>query len=180
MIDALVYCTETIRYLINKNNLITAAILDLSKAFDSINHKILLHKLHELGFSKNALNVIESYLSHRLQKTIVNHVESDWIELYQEVPQGTILDPLLFNLFSTDLNKQLPAKTQIIQYAAENIILTYNTDLKLVIYNLEQSLRKISEYYQKHRLMLNHSKTEFITFSKKSKLVDTKRKSVNW
>ena len=114
MIDALVYCTETIRYLINKNNLITAAILDLSKAFDSINHKILLHKLHELGFSKNALNVIESYLSHRLQKTIVNHVESDWIELYQGVPQGTVLDPLLFNLFSTDyrvrkrcLNKNL-------------------------------------------------------------------------
>ena len=85
-IDARVYCTETIRYLININNFITAALLDLSKAFDSINHKILLHKLHELGFSKDALNLLESYISHRLQKTIVNHVESAWIELYQGVP----------------------------------------------------------------------------------------------
>ena len=77
-IDALVYCTETIRYHINKSNFIFAALLDLSKAFDSINHKIF-HKLHELGFSKNALNLIESYLSHRLQKTILCHVE--WIRL---------------------------------------------------------------------------------------------------
>ena len=67
-IDALVYCTETIRYNINNNNFISAALLGLSKAFDLINHKIILQKLHELGFSKNALNLIESYLSHRLQK----------------------------------------------------------------------------------------------------------------
>ena len=68
-----------------------------------MNHKILLHKQHELGFSKNALNLKESYLSHRLQKTIMNHVESDWIGLFQAVPQGTILGPLLFNL---DINEQ--------------------------------------------------------------------------
>ena len=160
-IDALVYCTETIRYHINNNNFITAALLDLSKAFDSTNHKILLQKLHELGFSKNALNLIESYLSHRLQKTIVNHTK-----VYQGVPQGTILGPLLFNLYINDLNKQIPANTGIIQYADDTIILTYNTDLKLATYNLEQSLKNISEYYEKHRLMLNHSKTEFNTFSK--------------
>ena len=52
------------------------------------------------------------------------------------------------------------------------------TDLKLATYNLEQSLRNISEYYEKHRLMLNHSKTEFITFSKKSNLEETKRNNL--
>ena len=130
-IDALVYRTETIRYHINKNIFITGALLDLSKAFDSITHKILLHKLHELRYSKNALKLIESYLSNRLQNTIVNHVESDWIGLYQVVPQGTILGPFLFNLYINELNKQIHADTKIIQYADDTIILTYNTDLNL-------------------------------------------------
>ena len=179
-IDAIGYCTETITYHINNNNFITAALLDLSKAFDTINHKILLHKLHELGFSKNALNLIESYLSHTLQKTIVNHVISDWIGLYQGVPQGTFLGPLLFNLYINDLNKQIPGNTEIIQYADDSIILTYNTDLKLATYTLEQSLRNKFKYYGKYCLMLNHSKTEFITFSKKSKLEEKKKQSVNW
>ena len=177
-IDALVYCTETVRYHINNNNFITAALLDLSKALDSINHKILLHKLHELGFSKNALNLMESYLSHTLQKTIVNHVISDWIGLYQGVPQGTFLGPLLFNLYINDLNKQIPGNTEIIQYADDSTIPTYNTDLKLATYTLEQSLRNKFKYYKKYCLMLNHSKTEFITFSKKSKLEETKRNNL--
>ena len=51
-IDAFVYCTETIRYQLSQNNFITAGSADLYKAFDSINHKILLHELHELGFYK--------------------------------------------------------------------------------------------------------------------------------
>ena len=108
----------------------------------------------------------------------MNHVESDWIGLYQVVPQGTILGPLLFNLYNNVLNKQIPANTKIIQYTDDTINLTYNTDLKLATNNLEQSLKNISEYYEKHRLILNHSKTEFITFSKKSNLEETKRNNL--
>ena len=88
------------------------------------------------------------------------------------------IGPLLFNLYINDLNKQIPANEEIIQYADDTIILIYNTDLKLATYNLEQSLRNISEYYEKHRLMRNNSKTEFITFSKKSKLEETKKNNL--
>ena len=76
------------------------------------------------------------------------------------------------------MKKQILANAKIIQYARETIILAYNTDLKLAIYNSEQSLRNISENYEKHRLMINHSKTEFITFSKKSNLEETKRNNL--
>ena len=100
---------------------------------------------------------------------------SHWIGLYQGVPQGTILGPFLFNLYINDLNKHIPGNTEIIQYADDTIILTYNADLKLATYTLEQSLRNKFKYYGKHCLMLNHSKTEFVTFSKKSKLEETKK-----
>ena len=71
---------------------------------------------------------------------------------------------LLFNLYINDLNKQTPADTKTFQYADDTIILAYKTDLKLAAYYREQSLRNISEYYEKLRLMPNHSKTEFIAF----------------
>ena len=80
-IDALVYCTETIRYHINNKNFITAALLDLSKAFDSINHNILLHNLHELGFSKKCLKPNRKL---SITQATRNHSEScgirlDWV-----------------------------------------------------------------------------------------------------
>ena len=81
-------------------------------------------------------------------------------------------------MYINDLNKQIPENSEIIQYADCTIILTYNTNLKLATYKVEQSLWNISTYYEKHRLMLNHSKTEFITFSKKSKLEETKRNNL--
>ena len=77
--DALVYSTENFRYLIEQNQYVTTALLDLSKAFDSINHNILILKLEESGFSTSAQMLILDYLSNRLQKTKANGIESDWI-----------------------------------------------------------------------------------------------------
>ena len=66
--DALVYSTENFRYLIEKIKYVTTALLDLSKAFDSINHNILILKLEESGFSTSAQMLVLDYLSNRLQK----------------------------------------------------------------------------------------------------------------
>ena len=85
--DALVYSTGNLRYLIEQNKYVTTALLDLSKAFDSINHNILILKqLEESGFSTSAQMLIFDYLSNRLQKTKANGIESDLIQLYQGVP----------------------------------------------------------------------------------------------
>ena len=77
--------------------------MDRSKAFDTINHSLLLAKLEAYGFSMISLKLMQSYLCNRFQRTSVNASFSDWKEIETGVPQASILGPLLFNIFLNDI-----------------------------------------------------------------------------
>ena len=74
-------------------------LMDLSKAFDSIDHNLLLAKLNAYGFSKSALRLIKNYLSNRWQRTKINSSFSSRTELLLGVLQGSVLGPILFNIY---------------------------------------------------------------------------------
>ena len=90
---------EKWKHAVDKGKCFGALLTDLSKAFDCLSHELLIAKLHAYGFDSPALKRIQSYLSNRKQMTKVNATRSTWEEILFGVPQGSIIGPLLFNIF---------------------------------------------------------------------------------
>ena len=88
---------------LDKNQYAAAVLMDLSKAFDCLPHDILLDKLSAYGMSTDSVSLFESYLSNRKQQIKINSILSSWSDIQKGVPQGSILEPLLFNVFVNDI-----------------------------------------------------------------------------
>ena len=126
--NAIPKSTEKIRLELNKKKYVTGEFLDLSKAFDSIKHKILLRRPENIGFDEHATNLIENYLSERTERVVLNGIEADWIHLKRGVPQGTILGPLLFKTYVNDLAKIVEKDCTVVQYADDTFLFSSDTD----------------------------------------------------
>ena len=149
---------------------------DLQKAFDCVNHNILLTKLEFYGITGITLKLIKSCLNDRYQKVILNNhynSSSNFGKITHGVPQGSILGPLLFLLYINDLPRITNDNTKITLFAdGTNIIIT-NPNLTNFKKNVNNTVKDINEWFHANLLFLNWDKTQYMQFmTKNSPLID--------
>ena len=149
---------------LDKGGYICAIFMDLSKAFDTLNHKLLIAKLGAYGFDTKALYYIKSYLDNRKQRVRVNSNFSSWQEVIAGVRQGSILGPLLFNIFVNDIF--LFVSSSNLSNYADNTLYTSGYNLEEVKEVLLNDLTKVTEWYFKNYVILNAGKCHFIYLGK--------------
>ena len=149
---------------------------DLSKAFDTIDHNLLLYKLRSYyNFSKNSCLWVKSYLSHRYQYVEINGIESSFEASDTGLPQGSILGPLLFILYINDIVEyfiecNFNFEIDILLYADDTIILIIANTLQELETLACTIVEKFTLYCQKNKLKVNATKTKSMIFSNISDL----------
>ena len=110
--------------------------MDLSKAFDCLPHNLLMLKLEAYGLSENSLKLLKSYLENRRQRIKIGNNYGEWDTLIKEVPQGSILVPVLFNVFINDIFHFVQDST-IYNYTDDNTLSYSDTNINTVVKTLE-------------------------------------------
>ena len=156
--------------IVDEKKLCAIVSLDLSKAFDSINHDLLLNKLQKLNLSESALLWIKSYLSKRHQKTKFEKFVSSSSEVKSGVPQGSIIGPLLFLTFTNDLPSAFNNKCQIMSYADDTQLVVTAENLSSLISKIEEVINIAQTWYSTNSMKNNTKKSEILIINAKKNL----------
>lgn len=164
---AVCFLLEKIKQSMDKGGVIGAVFLDLKKAFDRVNHQILLNKLIKFYFSPRTVQWMESYLINRKQYVKVQNSTSITRNNDLGLPQGSALSPLLFSLYINHLPGSCPSNVQCQLYADDAVIYVHAKNKQQTAQELSSALCKVSEWQQKSQLVLNISKIVSMFFFKK-------------
>lgn len=153
-----------------RNHLTLGVFIDFSKAFDSISHEILARKLYRYGIRGNALALLTSYLEDRFQRVAVNYSISSARKIKYGVPQGSILGPLLFNLYINDI-VSLSSDATFIIYADDTSLFFSGTKGDTLVANANVVLRKICVWANSNSLKINATKTKAVLFRPRNRKI---------
>ena len=159
--DCLIVMLEKWRRGLDKKEKAAAILTDLSKAFDSLNHNLLIAKLQAYGFDENSLNLIYDFISNRMQRTKVNNVFSPWGYITAGVPQGSILGPLLFNIFINDLFLFI-TDIQVANYADDNTPYATDKNIEFLLEKLQSETSILNDWFAFNDLLSNNDKSKLL------------------
>ena len=166
---ALVKLTNDIFSASDTGNLTGAIFIDLKKAFDLVDHYLLLDKLHAIGFSQNVLLWFNSYLHNRKQCVVLKGCMSDFFVQEKGVPQGSTLGPLLFSVFINDL-PSICSNTAAQLYADDTVIYTSKSNILQIQNALQLDFDAVQNWLSSNRLLLNKTKSYSMVFGTKHNL----------
>ena len=141
--------------------------MDLSKAFDTINHKLLVAKLHAYGFDISALEIIYDYLSNRFQRTKINSSFSSWSLMLSGMPQGSVNGPKWFNYYINDMFF-LFVYTSVCNMADDTTPFACDSSLDTLIKKLENDVTNVIEWFESNYMILNASKCHLLVSGPKN------------
>ena len=153
--------------LIDKKYKVAIVSLDLSKAFDTINHPLLLKKLKNFNLNQNSIDFIQSYLSNRKQVSKFTNFISTEENVLSGVPQGSILGPFLFLCFVNDLPNIFGNDCKFMAYADDTQLLVFDKNLENLKEKVEKVLNIAQKWYNKNGMKNNSSKSEILVISTK-------------
>ena len=163
----LLVMTEKWRKCLDKGGIRGAILTDLLKAFDCILHDLLIAKLAAYGFDYQSLRIMESFLSNRQQRTKINNAFSRYSEIKYGVPQGSILGPLLFNVYICDIFFDI-IECDIASYADDNTPYNFDFSLDNVISNLEKFTNSLLNWFRENHMKANADKCHLLVSSNES------------
>ena len=162
------HLTEIWRTVVDSDNVVAVAFVDFKKAFDSVSHETLLRKLEiNFGITGGLLEWIKSYLSERMQFTVLNGVALDLLPVTAGIPQGSVLAPTLFTLFTNDLPAAVRSGS-LLMYADDTSIFCVGQSADFAIALLNKALQEVYRWYLVNRLRPNPGKSEVMIISKKT------------
>ena len=146
---------------LDKKHIAGALLTDLSKAFDCLNHELLIAKLEAYGFNETSLLYIFSYLSGRKQRTKVNTHFSNWSDITSGIPQGSILGPLLFNIYINDIFLFVDEQC-LANYADDNTPYAMDKDIDIVTSTLLNDTNILKRWFNDNYFLLNNDKCNLL------------------
>ena len=168
---ALLRLLENWRNYLDNKELVGTILCDLSKAFDTLPHDLIIAKLDAYGFGQNSLKLIYDYLTDRKQRCKIGSSYSSWLDICIGVPQGSVLGPLLFNIFINDF-LLFTIDSGVCNFADDNSIYAHGKNIDDVVLTLEHEIKKAINWFENNSLVVNPDKFQlmFLGTRTKSKL----------